>query len=233
MEVLSLFKKRDAKTQREKTMKLQSRIIVSILIALIAISPRIIIKPTIIEGDIFIAILVIFIAVFTITSLFNVQNNQKRIGYFIALGLVFTYLFYRYYYLLHWEYQKSIIISISTIAIASLILRGFSMLSEGSNKSTIVYSVTDSIIANKLINLLSNRHIEAYAISNTNNFLGTATSSNINIMLKDKSTYDRAISEINLFFKNQIEREPWKCPQCNELLEGSFSTCWNCEFEQE
>ncbi|WP_457593924.1 hypothetical protein [Hydrogenimonas sp.] len=214
-------------------MKLKYRIIVSILLALLVISPRIVFKPVIIEGNIYIATFIIFIAIFTITSLFNVQNRQKKITYFIILGVVFLYLFYKSYYLLHWGYTKSMTVNIVAIAIVSLIFRGFSMLSESSNKGTIVYSVTDSIIADKLINLLSNKQIEAYAVPNTDGFLGAATSSNINIMLKDKSTYDRALNEINHFFNDQSKREPWECPQCNELLEGSFSACWNCGYEQE
>lgn len=25
----------------------------------------------------------------------------------------------------------------------------------------------------------------------------------------------------------------WQCPNCNEILEGQFDTCWNCLYEKD
>lgn len=27
--------------------------------------------------------------------------------------------------------------------------------------------------------------------------------------------------------------QSWQCPNCNEILEGQFDTCWNCLYEKE
>ncbi len=80
--------------------------------------------------------------------------------------------------------------------------------SKETNNSIMVYAVTDDLIANRLVNLLSNRYIEAYSIRNTNNFLGTMSGANINIMIKEKSNYEKALKEINQFFDKQTNKEP-------------------------
>jgi hypothetical protein len=98
-----------------------------------------------------------------------------------------------------------------------------------------VYSVTDEGIASYLINLLSKHHIEAY-IDNSNTgydpLISSAHSGEVNIFLNNKNNYDSALEIINQFFQENENKQPWKCPKCHEEIDGTFTTCWNCGYEQ-
>jgi hypothetical protein len=51
--------------------------------------------------------------------------------------------------------------------------------------------------------------------------------------------YDKAIQIATEFLKvrqetntNDAENLPeWKCPNCGEIVDGTFGCCWNCETE--
>ena len=94
-----------------------------------------------------------------------------------------------------------------------------------------VYTVIDEGIANYLIDLLAKQKIEAY-INKLNPLLSNAPIEGVDIILKDKSDFNKAIEIINTYFKEQENKEPWVCPKCHEEIEGSFSACWNCGYEE-
>jgi len=102
-------------------------------------------------------------------------------------------------------------------------------------QSAEIYSVTDDIIANQVIKVLSENSIEAYSMQNNsvNTFTASGSGANaISIRLKNTSQKKHALNIIKMFFKDLEDREPWTCPDCNEKIEGSFQACWNCGYEQ-
>ncbi len=52
------------------------------------------------------------------------------------------------------------------------------------------------------------------------------------VWIADDTQYDRADRLLVAFLKGTLAREPgarnWQCPNCNEILEGQFTECWNC-----
>lgn len=40
--------------------------------------------------------------------------------------------------------------------------------------------------------------------------------------------FDQATRLIKLFLTENTEPD-WRCKSCNELVEGSFAACWNCD----
>ena len=34
------------------------------------------------------------------------------------------------------------------------------------------------------------------------------------------------------FHRREKPPPPWKCPNCGEEIEGQFTACWKCEYEQ-
>jgi len=107
--------------------------------------------------------------------------------------------------------------------------------SKNKQESTQVYSVTDHIIANQLIEVLFQQNIQAYSTEDGafDSLTNTSHSNAISIKLNDKSQYQKALALIEEFFQNLDKREPWTCPQCNENIEGNFQACWSCGYEQE
>ncbi|HSN41610.1 MAG TPA: DUF2007 domain-containing protein [Burkholderiales bacterium] len=52
------------------------------------------------------------------------------------------------------------------------------------------------------------------------------------VWIADDAQYDRADKLLVAFLKGTLARElgvrNWQCPNCNEILEGQFTECWNC-----
>lgn len=46
------------------------------------------------------------------------------------------------------------------------------------------------------------------------------------------SRIDEARQILQVFLEPPQESASWACPQCDEDVEGQFSECWNCGFEQ-
>ncbi len=52
-------------------------------------------------------------------------------------------------------------------------------------------------------------------------------------ILKDED-YPKAKEIVAGWRKDQMETySPWICPNCNETIEGQFTSCWKCGKEQE
>jgi hypothetical protein len=52
------------------------------------------------------------------------------------------------------------------------------------------------------------------------------------VWIKNDVEFERANALLISFLKGSYAAEMsearWQCPQCNEVLEGQFDTCWNC-----
>jgi hypothetical protein len=52
----------------------------------------------------------------------------------------------------------------------------------------------------------------------------------------DESDVERATQIVDEFRRGgpaaAQKSAPWKCPKCGEMLEGQFTTCWNCGTEK-
>jgi hypothetical protein len=52
----------------------------------------------------------------------------------------------------------------------------------------------------------------------------------------DESDVERATQIVDEFRRGgpaaAQSQAPWKCPKCGEMLEGQFTTCWNCGTEK-
>jgi hypothetical protein len=45
--------------------------------------------------------------------------------------------------------------------------------------------------------------------------------------------YDLAIEILKPYHQQQIpEATPWICPNCNEVVDGTFGECWSCQTPQ-
>lgn len=98
-----------------------------------------------------------------------------------------------------------------------------------------VYTVTDEGIASYLINTLAKHQIVAYIDKSNTGYdplISTAHNAEVNIILNDKNNYDKALEIINQFFQENENKQPWICPKCHEKIDGAFTTCWNCGYEQ-
>ena len=110
-------------------MNLKLRVISSIVMALAVMTPLIVSRPDKIAGF-FIFTIVAFIAIFIITSLFNVQNTKMKITYLTVVGIAFVYKFYVNYFLIQSVLPKSIIMSLVFVGVFALIFRGISLITE-------------------------------------------------------------------------------------------------------
>ncbi|NOR56863.1 MAG: hypothetical protein GQ531_11755 [Sulfurovum sp.] len=110
-------------------MNMKLRVVSSIIMALVVMMPLIVTKPDKIAGF-FIFTAVAFIAIFIITSLFNVQNAKMKIAYLSVVGIGFLYKFYANYFVMQWVLPKSIITSLVFAGVFALIFRGISLLAE-------------------------------------------------------------------------------------------------------
>ena len=52
------------------------------------------------------------------------------------------------------------------------------------------------------------------------------------VWVVDDNEYPRADTLLRQFFQGTAAREHvhehWRCPQCNEALDGQFTACWSC-----
>jgi hypothetical protein len=48
------------------------------------------------------------------------------------------------------------------------------------------------------------------------------------LWLLDERDLDRARRVVADFGRAAVAAPPWKCPDCDEMLEGQFSACWRC-----
>jgi len=52
------------------------------------------------------------------------------------------------------------------------------------------------------------------------------------VWITDEARFDHANQLLIAFLKGTFAREAgvtnWQCPECNEILEGQFTACWNC-----
>ena len=106
--------------------------------------------------------------------------------------------------------------------------------SERSTNKIKVFSVTDRMMAEHLVELLQKTNIRAYAdLVDENNQLGgiVNTASGIDIVLYDDEDYDMALEIINNELNTEEIPEDWTCPKCGELVEKNFNICWNCQHE--
>ena len=110
-------------------MNMKLRVISSIVMALAAMAPLIITKPDKIAGF-FIFTAVAFIAIFIITSLFNVQNTKMKIAYLSVISIGFIYKFYINYFIMQWVLPKSMVTSLVFVGVFALIFRGVSLITE-------------------------------------------------------------------------------------------------------
>lgn len=107
-------------------MEIKRRVILSIVMAFAVMSPLIISRPEkFLPALIFVA--VAFIAIFTITSLFNIHNQKMKIAYLSVMGLIFAYKLYTHYYVMQWVLPKSLVVSLVFTAVFALIFRGISL----------------------------------------------------------------------------------------------------------
>lgn len=107
-------------------MPIKTRSLISLFLALVVMSPVIIMKPEKVSGILLFAAIA-WLALFSIMSLFNVQNSFMR---FVCLGIVltvFTDKFFVNYYDHQWVLSKAIVGSLIIAAVAAVVLRFISL----------------------------------------------------------------------------------------------------------
>ena len=117
------------KTVTQDTGTLKPRMIVSIIGAILVMTPIAIQRPDKIVG-ILLFVLVSFIAIFIISSLINIKDSKMRIIFFTIAGLSFAYKFYASYFLMHMVLSKALNVSLVFAAVFALIFRGISLFLE-------------------------------------------------------------------------------------------------------
>ena len=110
-------------------MKIQFRILISLVFALAVMIPLLINQPDKIAGFLIFTV-VTAIAIFTITSLFNVKNKTMKIVFFTVISIGFFYKLYTNYYVMQWVFTKSIITSLVFVAVLAFVFRAISMITE-------------------------------------------------------------------------------------------------------
>ena len=54
------------------------------------------------------------------------------------------------------------------------------------------------------------------------------------LWILDDEVYPRAKMLVSRWLKDPSSSGPnWKCPRCDEELEGQFGSCWQCGFEKD
>lgn len=114
------------KTVTQDTDTLKPRMVVSIIGAILVMTPVAIQRPDKIVG-ILLFVLVAFIAIFIISSLINIKDFKMRIIFFAIVGLNFAYKFYTSYFLIHMALSKALNLSLVFTAVFALIFRGISL----------------------------------------------------------------------------------------------------------
>src|SRR4030095_3728283 len=57
----------------------------------------------------------------------------------------------------------------------------------------------------------------------------TPSESSPEIWIMNDEDYSRASEIVNSFRNAEVgTAEPWTCPDCGEVIEGQFTSCWNC-----
>lgn len=95
-----------------------------------------------------------------------------------------------------------------------------------------VYSVTDAVSAEDIIKHLKNNNIEAFSDSvhlHGDPLLGAISQNGVDILLRNPEDHQLALENIETYFKQIENQEPWECPSCGEENEGSFEVCWKCQ----
>jgi hypothetical protein len=49
----------------------------------------------------------------------------------------------------------------------------------------------------------------------------------------DDEVWPRARLLLDSWFSEEAPDAPWRCPSCNETLEGQFGACWKCGRERD
>ncbi len=117
-------------------MKIKLRVIISLFLALAIMSPVIIQQPNKILG-ILLFIGIAFIILFTITSLFNIQNMVIKISLLTVTALLFFIKLYSLYSIKGWILPKAIVSSLAFTVVFVLIFRGITLLIEKDKQTEI------------------------------------------------------------------------------------------------
>ena len=209
-------------------------ILSSIFLAILAIIPSIMRHPNNIGGFMMFGVL-LAIFMYVILGIYTIKNETIRFGYFVGLAWVFAYQLY-HNIAIGTPIDKNIVVSLASTGVVAIILRVlYYFLGGPSSKSVKIYTVTDEVIANYLISVLQENKIDAFidtVHTNVDPVISVAAGGEVNIMLKDNKEYSRALKIITEYFQNQENAAPWKCPKCQETIEGSFLVCWNCGYEK-
>lgn len=108
---------------------LKPRIIISIIGAVMVMGPVAIDRPDKIFGTL-VFVLIVFIAIFTISSLINIKDIKMRMIFLGIAGLSFAYKLYTSYFLMYMVLPKALSVSLISAAVIALILRGVSLFLE-------------------------------------------------------------------------------------------------------
>jgi len=116
-------------------MNIKIRLILSILIFCISAVTILITKESInphhnlvVQTVILSAML--FLAVLSITSLFNVKNEKHKKIYFIVIGIVMIYPIFSQHYIMYSTISKTLFSAIAVSGVVAFVLRFFSLLRE-------------------------------------------------------------------------------------------------------
>jgi hypothetical protein len=55
------------------------------------------------------------------------------------------------------------------------------------------------------------------------------------VLCVDDEFYDAAMALLQPYYVAGSSKEPasdWTCPQCGEIVPGSFDSCWNCQYDK-
>ena len=98
-----------------------------------------------------------------------------------------------------------------------------------------VYSARDEVDAHLVKGFLDQEGIESVVqMGGLGSILGELTTSDqaLPSIWVSSEDVDRATAALTSFQSNTplatASKEPWKCPNCGEMIEPQFTECWHC-----
>ncbi|MEX0952078.1 MAG: DUF2007 domain-containing protein [Gammaproteobacteria bacterium] len=97
-----------------------------------------------------------------------------------------------------------------------------------------VYVNENRMLAGYALGILESHNIEAFM--KNDHLTGGIGELPVNecwpeVWIQDDSCYEQALGIINDLLDETRSASAWRCPNCNEQVEGQFGECWNCGAE--